>query len=257
MPSRTRCRIASRLAGRDEVITLVGEIHRRLEARRQIEQLPVERADGPRERALELIERHARLQRRDGVHEVRHRFRLHEIEAAVQERAKRELARLGKPRAGGDGRAHDLAQQRQAAVGADLDDVLGGVGMRSRESTWRRLRRSPRGTRRPARADSRLSMARDSGIRAFGGVSCRPPNVRHRRVAGLEIVRHGQNRAGHCVRARAADAHHANPGAHGRGGNGHDRVGGGEHGSDYTLGREGSRRAGESDRSGWTPRRGR
>ena len=131
---RARARSAgARLAGRDEVIALVGEIHRRLEARRQIEQLPIERADGPRERALELIERHARLQRRDGVDEVRHRFRLHEIEAAVQEGAKRELARLGKPRAGGDGRAHDLAQQRQAAVGADLDDILGGVGMRSRE----------------------------------------------------------------------------------------------------------------------------
>ena len=133
MPSRTAAKGCGRLARRDEVIALVGEVHRRLEARRQIEQLPVERADGPRERALELVERHARLQRRDGVDQVRHRLRLHEVEAPVQERAQRELAGLGQARAGGDGRAHDLAQQRQAAVRADLDDVLGGVRMRSRE----------------------------------------------------------------------------------------------------------------------------
>ena len=153
----------ARLAGRDEVIALVGEIHRRLEARGQIEQFPVERADGPGERALELIEGHARLEGSDGIDEIRHGLGLHEVHAPVQEGAQRELARLGKPRAGVDGGAHDAAHQRQAAVGADLDDILGGVGMRSRkvrgddfvDARDFRLRRSGRAGRlRRGRRDS-------------------------------------------------------------------------------------------------------
>ena len=51
------------------------------------------------QRALELIERGARLQRRDRLDEVGDGFGLNEIELAVEKRAQRELARLGEPRA--------------------------------------------------------------------------------------------------------------------------------------------------------------
>ena len=37
-----------------------------------------------RQRAFELIEGRARLQRRHGVDKIAHRFRLHEIDAAVE-----------------------------------------------------------------------------------------------------------------------------------------------------------------------------
>ena len=123
----------ARIAWRDEAIALVGEIHRRLEVRGQIEQFPIERADGPGECPIELIEGHAGLKGSDGVDEIRDGLCLHEVQAPVQEGAQRELARFGEPRAGAYGGAHDAPHQRQAAVGADLDDVLGGVGMRRGE----------------------------------------------------------------------------------------------------------------------------
>jgi hypothetical protein len=78
---------------------LVREIHGRLEACRQIEQLLVDRADRTRECAFQLVEGDARLQRRDGVDQVRHCFRLHQVEAPVQKRAKREFAGFGETRA--------------------------------------------------------------------------------------------------------------------------------------------------------------
>ena len=86
-----------------------------------------------RERSFELIERRARLQRRHRVDEIRHRFGLDQIDATVQKRAQRELARLGQPRAGGHGIFEDLPQHDRAAVRADFDDVFAGVGMGSGE----------------------------------------------------------------------------------------------------------------------------
>ena len=90
------------LAGLDEVVALVGKVERRLEPRDQIEQLRIDRGDAPRQRAVELIERHARLQRRRRVDQIRDRLGLHQIALAVQERAQRELAGSRQPRAGGD-----------------------------------------------------------------------------------------------------------------------------------------------------------
>ncbi len=89
-----RCR-----RGVDEVVTLVGKVQRRLEPGRQIEQRAVDRANALRERALELIERRTRLNRRDRLDEVADGFRLDQIDPPAQVRAERELARLGKPRA--------------------------------------------------------------------------------------------------------------------------------------------------------------
>ena len=87
-----------------------------------------------RQRPLQLIERRARLKRRDGVDEIGDGFRLRQIDPAVEKRAQRELARLGEPRAARHGRGDDRAQNDRASVRAQLDDVLAGVRMRRRES---------------------------------------------------------------------------------------------------------------------------
>ena len=86
----------------------------------------------------QLIERRARLQRRHRVDQIGDRFRLHQVDPAVQKRAQRELARLGEPRAGVDRGLHDRAQHDRAAVRAQLDDIVAGVGMRRGEDMSRR-----------------------------------------------------------------------------------------------------------------------
>ena len=92
-------------AGLDEVIALVGKIDRRLEPRDQIEQRRVDRPRSRGQRAFELIERRARLQRRHRVDQIGDRLGLHQIDPAVQKRAQRELAGLRQPRAARDRRA--------------------------------------------------------------------------------------------------------------------------------------------------------
>ena len=82
---------------------------------------------------MELIERRARLERRHGVDEIGDRFGLHQIDAAVEKRAQRELARLREPRAVAMAAADDRLQDHRAAMRADLDDVVSRVGMRGRE----------------------------------------------------------------------------------------------------------------------------
>ena len=114
--------------------SLVGKIERRLEPRGQIEQRGVDRGDRRGERALELIHRRARLERRDGVDQIGDGLGLHEIEPAVEVRAQRELARLGQPRAGRHRQFDDAPQQQRAAVPADLDDVVARVGVRRGET---------------------------------------------------------------------------------------------------------------------------
>ena len=52
-----------------------------------------------------------------------------QITLAVEERTKRELARLGQPRAGTHRGADDAFEQQWVAVGTDLGDVLAGVGV--------------------------------------------------------------------------------------------------------------------------------
>ena len=59
---------------------------------------------------FELIERRARLQRRHGVDQIGDGFGLHQIDPAVEERAQRELARLGEPRAARDIAAATIAR---------------------------------------------------------------------------------------------------------------------------------------------------
>ena len=86
-----------------------------------------------RQRAFELIERDARLQRRRGVNQIGDRFRLDQIPLAVEKRAQRELAGLGQPRPGRDRARDNRLQHDRAAMRADFDDVLAGVGVRCGE----------------------------------------------------------------------------------------------------------------------------
>ena len=125
--------LGGRTISRDEVIPLVREVQGRLETHAQVEERRVNFADTGRQRSLELVERGTRLQRGDCVDEVANRLGLHQIHPAVQVRAQRELAWLRQPRASAHRRFDDPAQQDRAAMGADLDDILAGVGVRRGE----------------------------------------------------------------------------------------------------------------------------
>ena len=91
------------------MIALFGKVDRRLEPRDQVEQRGVDARDrAGRQRAVQLIERGPRLQRRHRIDEIGDRFGLRQIDAAVQIRAQRELAGLRQPRARRHGRGdHD------------------------------------------------------------------------------------------------------------------------------------------------------
>ena len=119
--------------GVDEVVALIGEVDRGLEAGDQVEQRTVDLADALRDGALELVEGDPGLQGGHGIDEVADRFRLHQIHPAVQECPQRELSRLGEPRAPVYDGSDDLAEQHRVAMTADLDDVLAGVRMGPRE----------------------------------------------------------------------------------------------------------------------------
>ena len=78
-----------------------------------------------------MIECGPRLQRGDGIDQIRHRFGLDEIDAAVEKCPQRKLAGLGEPCAGIDGALNNLSKHDRAAMCADFDAVFAGVGVRS------------------------------------------------------------------------------------------------------------------------------
>ena len=115
------------------MVALVGKIDRRLESRDQIEQQRIDFADGASQRAFQLVEGSTRLQRRDGVNQIRNRFGLHQIDAAIQERAKREFTRF---RGAGAARRRlfdNRPQDDRTPVRAQLQDVFAGVRVRRRK----------------------------------------------------------------------------------------------------------------------------
>ena len=87
------------LRGLHEVIALVRKINGRLEPRNQIEQRRVQLGDPPRERAFELVEGEACLLGRHRVDEIGHGLGLHQIHAAVEKCAQRELSGFREARA--------------------------------------------------------------------------------------------------------------------------------------------------------------
>ena len=124
--NHTRKRVA-RLLRRYEVIALVGKVERRLEPCHDVEQRLFNRADGRGQRALELIERRARLQRRHGLDQVGDRLGLDQIQLAVEKRAQRKLARLGQPRARRHRPTDNRGQHHRAAMCRDFGNVFTGV----------------------------------------------------------------------------------------------------------------------------------
>jgi hypothetical protein len=207
----------ARLLRRDEVIALVGKIKRRFEFRDHVEQLTFNLADRARQGAFQLIERGARLQRRDRVDEIGHCFCLNQIDLVVEKSAQCELARLCEPGAGADRRAHDATQHHRAAVCRDLDDVLTRVGGRRFEEGHH-----------DAIADvgGRLSL-----IRPVAGRISRPdPGYpRERGSSWRERFCSTGEVTGDPLGVGAADTHHADSTAPGRRGDGDDGIGCGKH----------------------------
>ena len=116
-----------------------------------IEQLRLDRGDRRRQRAFELIERGARLQRRDRVDQIRHGLRLNEIELLIEKRAQRELARLREPRARLRSRARRIESRTTglpcAEISATSSPVYGARRRKVRDDDligWRRCRHQPR-----------------------------------------------------------------------------------------------------------------
>ena len=84
--------------------------------------------DCARQRAVQLIERGARLQRRDRIDQIADRLRLHQVDPAVHERAQRELARLGEAGTGGNRGRDNRAQHDRTSMRAQLHDIVAGIG---------------------------------------------------------------------------------------------------------------------------------
>ena len=224
------------------MIALVGKINRGLEPRHQVEQRQIDLGDEMSERAVELIERRARLQGRHRVDQVGDRFRLHQIDPPVEKRAQRELARLGGTRAARDRRCHNRSQHHGAPVRAQLDDVVAGVGGRTRkvgrDNLIDRVAGGPRGGGRGGRGRGRVV---GRCVKRFRGVRCaarrrfdtrrvrRQADPRQRRVPRLEVAGVGDQRARNPVSVGPADPHDANPAAAWRRRNGDDCICGGKH----------------------------
>ena len=127
----------------------------------------------------------------DALAMIRHGLGLHEIDSAVEKGAKRELSGFRKSRPESHRLLDDLPQHHRASVGAELDDVLAGVGMRSGEVGRHDL----------------------VAVRA-----------RERRVTRLQGSVELQQSARDVCGGRPADAHHADATAAGRRRNGDDGV---------------------------------
>ena len=81
------------------------------------------------ERAAELLGGDAGLMEGGGFDEVVDGFGLGEVDAAGEEGALGEFAGFGEAGAGGDALADEVVEQDGGAVGGDLYDVFGGVGV--------------------------------------------------------------------------------------------------------------------------------
>ena len=98
--NRSRRAVSSAL---DEVIALVRKIERRLEPRDQIEELRVDLRDAACQRAFELIEGDARLQRRRRRNQIGHGLGLNRSRLPLRNARSVNSPGRGQPRARGDG----------------------------------------------------------------------------------------------------------------------------------------------------------
>ena len=85
--------------------------------------------DATRQRAFQLLRCNLRLIQRLRIDQIANRFRLGQVDAAVQKSAHRELAGFGGARSCCDAQFHDVAQDDRRSVGRDFNDIVGRVGM--------------------------------------------------------------------------------------------------------------------------------
>ena len=116
-------------AGQDRDVVF-GEVDAGFEHNDQLDQLLFDWLQTSGESALELLGGDLRLVERLGVDQVADGFGLGKIDAAVEESTHGELARFGETRSGGDEQLDNVPEDDRRAVGCDLDNVVGSVGMR-------------------------------------------------------------------------------------------------------------------------------
>ena len=107
--------------------------------RDQFDQRLLHWPDAPAERAAHLAGGLARLGERLRSDQVAHRLGLGEIESAGQKGALRKLARLGQSRAQGKSAAQQQLQHHRRAVRRYLNEIFGGIRVRSAKKGDHRL----------------------------------------------------------------------------------------------------------------------
>src|SRR5438132_6446819 len=122
------------LAGHDGDV-IFGEIHARFEKGDEFYQLLLDWLYAVGQRAFKLLRRDFGLKQGLRINQVADGFSLGEIDAAVQEGAHGEFARLSQARSGCQRQFDDAPQNYWRAVGGDFDDVISGVRVRLREKS--------------------------------------------------------------------------------------------------------------------------
>ena len=87
--------------GRDERQVLVGKVQPGLQVGQQFQQIVAQQPQGTGQPAGKLLQRGVEFRRAGGVDHSQHGLGLGQVDASGEERAERELARLGRPCAAG------------------------------------------------------------------------------------------------------------------------------------------------------------
>ena len=119
-------------SGRLDVVAhaFLGKVERDLEAGDDVDESGLEAPDLVGEPARERARRQSDGAIGPRADHQRHGLGLSKVEAAIEERAARELSGRRQARAAGDEPLHDHPQQRRRSVTRELDDVLAGIGAR-------------------------------------------------------------------------------------------------------------------------------
>ena len=192
-----------RLGKREVLDVLVGIVHHGVEAAGEAQQRVVDLFERAAQRAVHLGGGVPRRLGGLGVNEVDDRLRLGEVHFAVQKRALGKFPRPRLPRACGKRGAQDLLQNDRRAVAVQLRALLARVAVSGGEHHRQRV------VERAA-----LGVAH----RAVG-------HAPRRKLRGRTTVHRREQRREHAPRLRAAQAHDADRGGRGRGGDGSNGVG--------------------------------
>src|SRR5438552_11926601 len=120
------------LAGEHRHVIL-RKINASFENSNELNQLLLDRLQAARKSAFELLRCYFRLVKRLRVNQVANSFGLGEINAAVEEGPHGELAGFRETCSCGKRKLNDMAQNNWRSVRRNLDDVVGGVGVRPGE----------------------------------------------------------------------------------------------------------------------------